>query len=135
MRFASAAMRALFAVLCACLLLLSAHNGVGRAAVESKARTTSMELVVFEHPDCTYCPVFRRDVAPSYALSPPATEAPLRYIDIAKSDIGGMRLKGRIDMVPTAVLMKDGQEVGRIAGYWGRESFFKMLAYIMSTAE
>ena len=35
-------------------------------------------------------------------------------------------------MVPTAVLMKNGEEVGRISGYWGREGFFKMLAHIRS---
>jgi thioredoxin-related protein len=128
-------MRALLAIVCASVLLVSAHNGMSRAAVEPAKRLTSMELIVFEHPDCIYCPVFRRDVATSYQQSTPAAEAPLRYIDIAKTDIGGLHLKGRIDMVPTAVLMKDGQEVGRIAGYWGRESFFKMLAYIMNSAE
>lgn len=128
-------MRALFTIVSASLLLLAAHNGMSRAAVEQAARATSMELLVFEHPDCTYCPVFRRDVAPSYLLSAPAAEAPLRYIDIAKSDVSTLRLKGRIDMVPTVVLMKNGQEVGRISGYWGRESFFKMLAYIMALAE
>jgi hypothetical protein len=74
-------------------------------------------------------------VAPSYQTSAPAAEAPLRYVDIAKSDIGALRLKEGIDMVPTAVLMKNGEEVGRIAGYWGREGFFKMLAHIRSTAE
>jgi thioredoxin-related protein len=94
-----------------------------------------MELIVFEHPDCAYCRVFRQNIAPSYQSSPRAPQAPLRYVDIAKSDIGALHLKGRIDMVPTAVLMKDGQEVGRIAGYWGRESFFKMLAHIMSMAD
>jgi len=124
-------MRILSAVVCASLLLF-AQDAPSRAAVEAAARTTSMELIVFEHPDCIYCPVFRRDIAPSYQRT---AEAPLRYIDIAKSDIGGLHLKSRIDMVPTAVLMKDGREVGRISGYWGRESFFKMLAYIMSLAE
>src|SRR5215207_1568792 len=49
-------MRALFVVVCACVLLLSAHHGISRAGIEAGARTTSMELLVFEHPDCTYCP-------------------------------------------------------------------------------
>ena len=128
-------MRAWLAIVCASLLLLSAHHGISRAGIEAGARTASMELLVFEHPDCTYCPIFRQDVGPSYQRSAPGSEAPLRYVDIAKSDIGALHLKERIDMVPTAVLMKNGQEVGRIAGYWGRESFFKMLAHIMSTAD
>ena len=128
-------MRAWLVIVCASLLLLSAHHGISRAGIDAGARTASMELLVFEHPDCTYCPIFRQDVGPSYQRSAPGSEAPLRYVDIAKSDIGALHLKERIDMVPTAVLMKNGQEVGRIAGYWGRESFFKMLAHIMSTAD
>ena len=108
---------------------------MSRAGIEAGGRPTSMELLVFEHPDCIYCPIFRQVVGPSYQRSAPGGEAPLRYVDIAKSDIGALRLKGRIDMVPTAVLMKDGQEVGRISGYWGRESFFKMLAHIMAMIE
>ena len=128
-------MRALFVVVCACVLLISAQLGIGRAGIEPKGRATAMELIVFEHPDCIYCAVFRRDVAPSYQRSAPAAEAPLRYVDIARSDIGALRLKEGIDMVPTAVLMKNGEEVGRISGYWGREGFFKMLAHIRSTAE
>jgi thioredoxin-related protein len=127
-------MGALFVVVCGSVLLMFAQLGLGRAGVEPKARVTAMELI-FEHPDCIYCAVFRRDVAPSYQHSAPAAEAPLRYVDIAKSDIGALRLKERIDMVPTAVLMKNGEEVGRISGYWGREGFFKMLAHIRSSAE
>jgi len=108
---------------------------MSRAGIEPTARITSMEVIVFEHPDCLYCAVFRRDVAPGYQRSAPAAEAPLRYVDIAKSDIRPLRLKEGIDMVPTAVLMKNGEEVGRISGYWGREGFFRMLAHIRSTAE
>ena len=128
-------MRALFVVVCGCVLLMATQAGMSRAGIEPKVRVTAMELIIFEHPDCIYCAVFRRDVASSYQNSAPAIEAPLRYVDIAKSDIGALRLKEGIDMVPTAVLMKNGEEVGRISGYWGREGFFKMLAHIRSTAE
>ena len=38
-------------------------------------------------------------------------------------------------MVPTAVLIKDGREVDRIAGYWAPDNFFKMVAYIRAKAE
>ena len=127
-------MRALLVVAFGCVLLIGAESRL-RAGVEPKARVAAMELLVFEHPDCIYCAVFRRDVAASYQRSAPAAEAPLRYVDIAKSDIGALRLKEGIDMVPTAVLMKNGEEVGRISGYWGREGFMKMLAHIRSTAE
>ena len=38
-------------------------------------------------------------------------------------------------MVPTAVVMKDGREVDRIAGYWGSDNFFKMVTFIIGRAE
>jgi thioredoxin-related protein len=128
-------MRAFSVLISACLLLVSANVPASRAGVEPGARPASMELIVFEHPDCAYCRVFRQNIAPSYQSSPRAPQVPLRYVDIAKSDIAGLRLSERIDTLPTAVLMKDGREVGRIAGYWGRDSFLRMLAHIMSTVE
>jgi thioredoxin-related protein len=128
-------MRALFVVVWAGVLLVSAHDRASRAGIEAGARPTSMELIVFEHPDCTYCRAFRQNIGPTYRHSVPAAEAPLRYVDIAKSDIGGLHLSERIDTLPTAVLMKNGREVGRISGYWGRDSFLRMLAHIMSTVE
>jgi hypothetical protein len=128
-------MRALLVLSFACLILVGAGVPASRAGVEPGERPASMELIVFEHPDCAYCRVFRQNIAPSYQSSPRAPQAPLRYVDIAKSDIGGLHLQERIDVLPTAVLMKDGREVGRIAGYWGRDSFLRMLAHIMSTVE
>jgi len=29
------------------------------------------------------------------------------------------------------VVMRDGQEIGRIVGYWGPTNFFKMLAHLL----
>ena len=120
----------------AVLAVLFASHGLGRAAVDTATSSgKSMELVVFEHPDCTYCPVFRSNVAQRYQSSPQGAEAPLRFVDIAKSDTGRYTLKMPITMVPTAVLIKDGREVDRIAGYWGPDSFFKMVTYIIGKAE
>jgi thioredoxin-related protein len=113
-----------------------ASHGLRRSAVDSGSPARpAMELLVFEHPDCTYCPVFRNNVAQRYQASPQAADAPLRFIDITTSDTGRYGLKLPISMVPTAVLMKDGREVDRIAGYWAPDSFFKMVAYIRAKAE
>ncbi len=129
-------MRALFSIFVASLLLLAAHNSMSRAAIGSAAATpAAMELLIFEHPDCVYCRVFRRDVMPRYKQSAGATEAPLRFIDITRMETGDLNLKGRIATVPTAVLMKDGREFDRIAGYWGPDNFLKMLSHLIARAE
>jgi len=129
-------MRTILAAAAAALVLGLATQGFGRAAVDATISTrTSMELLVFEHPDCTHCQTFRSRVAPAYRQSPQATEAPLRFVDVTATDTDRLALKSPISMVPTAVLMKDGREVDRIAGYWGSDNFFKMVTYIIGKAE
>jgi len=128
---------ALAASLAASLLLLFAWHDPGRAALNAGAapRTPALELLVFEHPDCTYCAIFRRDVLPKYRHAVPGDAVPLRFIDIAVTDTAGLALQSRIDTVPTAVLMKDGNEIGRIAGYWGPTNFFKLLSHMLARLE
>jgi thioredoxin-related protein len=60
---------------------------------------------------------------------------PLRFVDIDKSDTESLALKARIDTLPTAVLMKNSREVDRIAGYWGPDNFFKLLAHMLARIE
>jgi len=129
-------MRALLSALAAGLLLLMACNGASRAALDAaEAPGDGIELLVFEHSECTYCRVFRRDVLPRYESSIPGTSVPLRFVDIEKSDLSALGLRSRIYVVPTAVLMKDGKEVDRIAGYWAPDSFFKLLAHMLIKVE
>jgi thioredoxin-related protein len=127
-------MRAKLTILAAFFAFLLAYGVSSRAAVDSVASTPAViELLVFEHADCIYCRAFRRDIASRYAKS--TSKVPLRYIDIDKADIGGMSLNARIQVLPTAVLMKDGHEVDRIVGYWAPDNFLKMLAHMIARAE
>ncbi len=129
-------MRAFLTFLALWLAVLLFADAAPQAAHDGKAaRSSSVELLVFEHPDCVYCRVFRRDVVPQYQEATQAARAPLRFIDIEKTDTEGLGLKAPINTVPTAVVVKDGREIDRIVGYWSPGNFFKMLAYIMSKAD
>jgi thioredoxin-related protein len=129
-------MRPILIAALAAIAAWAAGHGLARSAVDSSTGTApAMELVVFEHPDCAYCPAFRNSIAPRYQGSPQAAEAPLRFVDIVTTDTSRYGLRAPITMVPTAVLVKDGREVDRIAGYWGPDNFLKMVAYIRSKAE
>jgi hypothetical protein len=129
-------MRAACAVLAAVLAWGVSGEVRGRAGVDTTvAMRTSMELVVFEHPDCTSCPIFRSRIAPQYRQSRHESEAPLRFVDVTGPEADGLRLASPITMVPTAVVMKDGREFDRIAGYWAPDNFFKMVTFILSRAE
>jgi thioredoxin-related protein len=129
-------MRTLIAVVVACLLLLFGVKGSLQAALdEAPAHSPVLEVLVFEHPDCIYCRVFRRDVLPKYRGAVSSRTVPLRFVDLEKSDTGGLALNSRIDTVPTAVVMRDGREVDRIVGYWGPDNFFRLLAHILARVE
>jgi thioredoxin-related protein len=130
-------MRSLLKAVAASLLLLLACHGSARTALNSTARgrAPSWELLVFELPDCTYCRIFRRDVLPYYRQAVPGDAVPLRFVDLMTTPTGDYSLNGRIDAVPTAVLMKNGDEVGRIVGYWGRDAFFRLLSHMLARME
>jgi hypothetical protein len=130
-------MRPFVAAVVAILLVGVLVHSLGRASVnlDTSGGAPAMELVVFEHADCAPCQAFRARIAPRYQASPHAAAAPLRYIDVARTDTGGLGLRSPITMVPTAVLMKQGREVDRIAGLWGRDNFFKMVAYMIGQEE
>ena len=129
-------MRAFLSAVAAGFLLLLTCNGASRAALDAAAApSATVELLVFEHADCVYCRVFRRDVLPKYKNSAPGTSVPLRFVDIERSDTSALGLKSRIHVVPTVVLMKEGNEVDRIVGYWGPDNFFKLLAQMLIKAE
>lgn len=90
-----------------------------------------MELIAFEAPGCIYCPVFRRDVAPSYPASRAGKFAPLRFVDVNDAAADSLALNAPVTIVPTLVLVRDGVEIGRISGYVGRENMHQILnAYL-----
>ena len=93
-----------------------------------------VELVVFEVDGCNYCRLFRRDVLPAYMMSPRAGDVPIRFVDL-NDGTGGVRLTNQIDVVPTAVLVRNNRETGRITGYSGPESFFQLMRYLLNQAE
>jgi len=98
------------------------HIGAADAAVP-----TGFELIAFEAPGCIYCPVLRRDVLPSYAATRAGKKAPIRFVDLNDPAAESFRLSSPVTMVPTLVLIEDGVEIGRISGYFGRESVHRML--------
>ncbi len=112
-----------FAVYGASATAAPAHNG----AADARA-PTGTELIAFEAPGCRYCPIFRRDVAPSYPATRAGKVAPLRFVDVNDEPAASaLRLARPITMVPTVVLVQDGVEVGRIDGYVGRENMHHIL--------
>jgi hypothetical protein len=117
------------------LAMLALAIGPAAAARDPAARSSiaRTEIVVYEDPASAICQVFRRTIVPSYAISSRASRVPMRFIDITAMASDTPGLTSAITVVPTAVIMQDGQEVGRITGYWGPEAFAKLVSGTIGT--
>ena len=113
------------AVVCACLAVMSPQ--ASRAALDftdPAEAPSDLEIVVVEAPGCIYCNLFRRDVWPFYENSQRAKTVPMRFVDVNSDAVEELGLAGPIDSVPTALVLRQNMEVGRIPGYTGPQSFF-----------
>jgi hypothetical protein len=121
---------ALFAA--AATLMLPA--GASQGALEPRGALrlpAPLELVVFEANGCTYCEVFRRQVLPLYRATEKGKQAPIRFVNLSYADESKMGLSEPITIVPTAVLLEEGRERGRVTGYTGPDVFLDMVTQIM----
>ncbi|MEL7049327.1 MAG: thioredoxin family protein [Pseudomonadota bacterium] len=94
---------------------------------------TLTELVVIETPNCAYCRSFRKNLLPAYAASSRAKDVPIRFVtykDVAKA---GFSLREPIKILPTILVLDDGQEIGRIPGLTGHDLFFKSIQHILKS--
>jgi thioredoxin-related protein len=118
------------AALCLCALAAAPVRAV--VDLETSALPDSrLEILVVEIDNCIYCGLFRRDVAPTYKVSGRAKTIPMRFIDINAPDVDRLALTSPIDSVPTVLVVENGRELGRIAGYVGPEIFFHSLSRLL----
>jgi thioredoxin-related protein len=117
------------------LLLLATAPRLGHAvphADTGSAQRARMALIVIEVPGCFYCRLFRRDVGPAYEASPRAREVPMHYLDLEAAKARRLAFQRPIDVLPTVVLLRNGREVERIAGYMAPENFIRVINYLLS---
>jgi thioredoxin-related protein len=128
-------MRFAFLSVVALALLINAdrsHAGIDETATATNA--SQWQLVVIEASGCIYCKIFRRDVLPSYETSAEGKELPVRFVDVNAIDSNHLEFKSPISIVPTFVVVKSNQEIGRIAGYMGPEDFHHSIKYLLTSA-
>ena len=122
---------AMAAGLLTCVLALAAGSSAAPGPATERLNAHDVELVVFEVPGCLYCRLLRRDVASDYLRSPRAKSVPMRFVDARAADMAAFGLTAPLTTVPTVVLMRNGREMGRIAGYTGREPFFHLISALL----
>ena len=111
------------------VLLTVLLTAVAFAAPSSSA--VAAELLMFEDAGCPYCRRWHAEIGPGYAKSSEGQRAPLRRIDIRAELPQGVRLSRRVTITPTFVLVDQGREIGRVAGYVGAEFFYEVLDEVM----
>ena len=89
------------------------------------------ELVMFESEGCEWCETWNEEIGVLYAKTDEAKIAPLRRVDIDDDRPADLQNVHGLVYTPTFVVMKDGQEAGRIIGYPGEDFFWQLLNEIL----
>jgi hypothetical protein len=121
--------------LAALSLALAAAPGAdaARDIGSEPAQLSDIELVLVEAEGCAYCADFRRVVAPRYLASPRSARVPLRFADV--NDIDALSLEAPVTIVPTLLVLRESHEIGRLAGYTGPETFFRVLDRLLPASQ
>jgi len=115
-------MKSLFAALISATLI----------AVCAASAGAETRLLMFETDDCPWCAQWHREVGVIYDKTTEGKQAPLVRLNIYDSVPAKYKLKTRAQYTPTFVLMRDGQEFGRIEGYPGEEFFWGLLERLLT---
>jgi len=51
----------------------------------------------------------------------------MRLLDVGELASSRLSLKGSVDVIPTTLVLADGEEIGRIPGYATKEIFFSSI--------
>ncbi|WP_455372540.1 transcriptional regulator [Limibacillus halophilus] len=111
-----------FPPLLAALLLA---GGLLLGALPARA---GMELVMVEEAGCSWCRLWHEEIGPIYPKTSESEAAPLRLVDIHSDWPADLPKVKPVHFTPTFILVKDGEEVGRILGYPGEDFFWALLA-------
>jgi len=127
---------ALLAILALLLMVQAGPRNVEAARdLATPGKAVRMELLVLEIQGCAFCPLVKTHIQPAYERTPHARDMPMRYVDVTTRDETKLGLNRPIDTVPTIVLMRDGREVDRVAGFVGPENFLKVLAHMLGKVD
>ncbi len=125
---ASETARACVRVAVALVGLMLAPLPVCAASNGADAPPLGLALVMIEEHGCGYCQRWLEEVGPGYAASDEGRRAPLIRIDRFSKQAEQFP---RVVYSPTFVLLREGQERGRILGYPGPDFFWSLLADLL----
>ncbi|AGT09735.1 thioredoxin family protein [Paracoccus aminophilus] len=93
-----------------------------------------VRLLMVVSRGCPFCAAWRREVGPGYASSTLGRIAPVAEVDLDGPWPDGLVIGARPDRTPTFILLRDGQEIDRLIGYDGPDSFRLALRGLLRSA-
>ena len=87
------------------------------------------ELVMFNSFNCSWCKSWEEEVGIIYHQTPQGIRFPIRRLNVDNRSAWGIKVP--IVYTPTFILLKEGEEVGRITGYPGEEHFWALLDQLL----
>jgi hypothetical protein len=105
------------------------------AAVWATSAPAETRLLMIEQAFCEWCETWDAEVGVVYELTAEGRRAPLMRAEIDEPLPAGVVLVRPARYTPTFIVLRDGQEVGRIDGYPGEDFFYSMLSQLLDKAE
>lgn len=102
------------------------------ASAAAQTSAAGAELVMIEEDWCPWCARWHEEIGAVYAKTAEGRRAPLRRMDIHGPAVPALALSPRVHYTPTFVLMRRGEEVGRIEGYPGEDFFWPLLNQLLA---
>ena len=93
----------------------------------SAIASEAAQLVMTDHRACPYCALFNREVGKGYSQTEAGRLAPLRRVSRLKKWPTDLAAITPAYHTPVFILVEDGREIGRFAGYVGEETFWRQL--------
>ncbi len=84
-----------------------------------------------EEKGCRFCKKWDAEIGRAYPKSAEGRFAPLKRVRRGAADIKGFN---PVVYTPTFIVVRSGEEVGRITGYPGQDYFWSELTPILSAA-
>ena len=96
--------------------------------------SAEMRLVMIEEHGCVWCARWNAEIGPIYPKTDVGSAAPLQRLDIDAAGGSGIAFDRSLHFTPTFVIVKDGQEVGRLEGYPGEDFFWPIVEKMVADA-
>lgn len=110
------------------LVLVMGWAMAGLSAVAARP-ADGVRLIMVEEPGCRFCRQWDAEIAPGYRKSAEGRFAPLKRVRRGAPELKGL---APIPFTPTFIVMRKGEELGRITGYPGADYFYEELRPLLS---